>query len=215
MNRPLLLLVILFMFSLISCNHLTDDIVQSENDIRTQFLKGKSKSEIQFEYHKLEIGEMKNLWISKLNQTLEGELKEVQKKLVKDLIFELRKVSSYENLYNENIKNIGLKLAENFTFEDFVGSFSTLNNYSVSNNNFGFCEVCFASFSDDWGFNTESFRILAEDSPCNCKWTCGGTFGPEVDCTTDKCEETSSGCGFLWLQTCKERDVLIDTDGDC
>lgn len=47
---------------------------------------------------------------------------------------------------------------------------------------------------------------------CNCSWTCDSAFSGPIACYHENCNETSSGCGFLWLYSCDGRDEMYIED---
>ena len=182
------------------------------DDLRSEFLIVKSKTEILNDYQNLSIAGKKSLWVSKLNRVQGGNISEEQKTQIGELIVLLKEIEMPEDFYNEEIKKKGLSLASNMNRQDFIGTFASLYDYEILNEGSDVCDECIESFTNDWNNQKKIFRLASEDEPsCNCKWTCGGIFGPDVDCTTSTCESTSEGCGFLWFQTCEEREVV----GEC
>lgn len=199
-----------------SCDQIDQNDFQFEIDSRVEFLKDKPKSQVVSEYLLLTTLEKKELWLSKLNHTLSSDLSQKQRFLIQELIQEIQSVTTPSDFYKEEIRQLGLNLVREMDSIDFIGVFSTLNDYEVQNSGNAVCLDCISSLEGDWKYSNIVYRILNEEEPsCNCKWTCGGVLGTEVKCTTKTCKETSAGCGFLWLQTCEKRDVIVDTEGEC
>lgn len=199
-----------------SCDQVDQNDFQFERNNRVEFLKDKPKSQVVSEYLLLTTLEKKELWLSKLNHTLSSDLSQKQQYLIQELIQEIQSVTTPSDFYKEEIRQLALELAHEMDSIDFIGVFSTLNDYKVQNSGNAVCLDCINSLEGDWKNSTIVYRILHDEEPlCNCKWTCGGVLGPEVKCTTETCKETSAGCGFLWLQTCEKRDVILDSEGEC
>jgi len=88
--------------------------------------------------------------------------------------------------------------------------FNSLEDYKIQPNNNSKIDKNFAQQVKDGFSIIENQNERIEDNPeCNCGWTCGGS---ESECTHSQCESTSYGCGFLWLQSCTDRDELFAED---
>lgn len=199
-----------------SCDQIEQNDFQFEKDFRVEFLNDKPKSEVLSDYLELNALEKKELWLSKLDHTLSGELSKKQRFLILELVLELKSITTPEDFYKEEIRKLALELALEMDAIDFVGVFATLKDYRVQNAGNLVCLDCISSLESDWKDSGIDYRIFHEEEPaCNCKWTCGGILGPDVQCTTKDCKETSAGCGFLWLQSCEKRDVLGDSEEEC
>jgi hypothetical protein len=199
-----------------SCDQIDQNDFQFEIDSRVEFLKDKPKSQVVSEYLELTLPEKKELWLAKLNHTLLGNLSQKQRFLMQNLITELQSVATPADFYKEEIRLLALELAREMDSDDFIGVFASLNDYQVQNSGNTICLDCISSLENDWENSNIVSRVSHDEEPlCNCKWTCGGVLGPEVKCTTTTCKETSAGCGFLWLQTCEKRDVIVDAEGEC
>lgn len=185
-------------------------------DFRKEFLIGKSKTQIMFDYQALSVFEKKKLWLDKIHFALNGEVTPEQKRIIEEILEELEMVEKADDFLSDKMRKLGRRLAQRMTMEDFIGTFATLYDYKIRNEVGDVCQEYIDSLEDEFFISRGASRLNSEDEPpCNCKWTCGGLLGPDVDCTTSNCEETSSGCGWFWSQSCEERDVLLDTNDEC
>ena len=143
------------------------------------------------------------LWLSKINALL-------QLQMDSEIRVEIRKlkseVTSDYSLSNPKILTIADRLARLLTYDDFISLFVKIDPYQGSNIRMSTrpCDLCL----DLLATLPESPSGLGEPSalpPCNCNWTCGDAWSSG---TTSNCSHTEDGCGFLWLSSCKLRDIL-------
>jgi hypothetical protein len=183
-----------------------------------------SKDVQKYEYRKLSFENRKSLWIDKLNQVLTTSIPLNSKQLISNLILELGNANDeVEVLDNDKVRKISLELVEVFPQEDFLKVFSSLANYTPRHSeifsDFNPCEFCKEDMVNSWTYDAKNssntaHRESEEKKECSCKWTCEDDG--QTTCVSTDCKSTSRGCGFLWMQSCEEKQGLIDpTTGDC
>lgn len=200
-----------FIFTLLLFNSCSDD---SQNDVNQQlelvdFRKtfiSKDFFRQKEEFLNLSESEKSRLWVSKLNQVKSNDLPKEHMELLSRLII-LLEDNSYDNLStNEEFIYISKRFFEITPFSDLNNIFSNLEDYTFRG---GFDEKSgFIEFENDFQTKskTKASLMFFALPDCNCSWTCASECNPY--CTTKNCNETSTGCGFLWLQSCKKKAIL-------
>ena len=199
-------MVIGTLFFVASCKDSTADVTLSNTDAvvsskRLEFTKGKNMDVIKDDYRRLSEDKKKELWVDKLHQIQSQPLSPEQLTLVQELETEVTRNGSEFLMENEKIRAIGLRLAAITPRENFVQMFSSLEDYKYSGGSkTGVCNECIADMQ------TENVRnpLGTRSKPCNCNWTCDSVPGS----STSNCEPTGSGCGFLWLSSCRKRACI-------
>lgn len=143
--------------------------------------------------------EKKNIWIDKLEHLLSLSLPIEHLNYIGALKAELVALDGHQS--SQRIVEIGVSLANITPREDFLLMFASLVDYDFKNSFIG-SESCSECISDMLSESQQGNQNLAKRKSCNCSWTCDSYSG--VDSTSD-CEETETGCGFLWLFRCRER----------
>jgi hypothetical protein len=143
---------------------------------------------------------------------LSTELPADQLKLVESIIDELDEVSSIEELYhNRKLRDNFAKMAEITPKSELIKIFMSLGNYAPEKAAFASIEKCIdcgekarVQWSGYVHEHTESRSTStnARVEECNCDWTCDDDPGTGR-CSSGNCEDTASGCGFLWLGQCE------------
>lgn len=221
MKNIILILFVLFLFSC-SKKENSHSYENSKLEIRDSGLDSMYNSQGQLlisktEYLNLPAAIKKRLWINKFenigNQDYITDYKEV---LINELIAKI-KSQRLDTFYLSNeMKNIGVLLADQFSEDDFIKTFSSLDLNILSGVNTPICIKC----KEEILRNNENIieEIGGNGLPkCNCNWTCGDELASH-HCTGPKCcNRTRYGCGFLWLNPCTGRDSLMPAnpgDGD-
>lgn len=162
------------------------------------------------DYMELNFSEQKTLWTDKLNQIKTENISVAQETQIDIILNAISIANNRETLVsNNNLEDAAYEMLRLTSDQDFLLMFNTLDAYSVNNP---------ISYRDDIETSSAIFSKLEGDfnqgdieegdgalKKCNCNWTCGGSGS---SCTHSDCEETSSGCGFLWMFSCGERDEL-------
>jgi hypothetical protein len=196
--------------AIISGCSVNEDSPNIEIDPRLVFIDGKTDLEIKEGFSNLDFEGQKEIWISKLKQVLKTSIGQDQKEYINILISEFEKSNKIQDLKSKRIQVIAIEIAKITPKEDLHSMFTNLRNFEPSNFSAPeICNECLDSLIEDWDSDNEIFetnaRIMAK---CNCKWTCGVCFcSMDIKITSD-CTATSSGCGFLWLQSCEKRDYI-------
>lgn len=194
---------------LVACNKdnfQTDSDSMAKSNLRESFLKSKDFATIKSDFNDLTEKEKIALWNEKLDQLLIQNIPNEHKKLIKELSTELKETT----INVENISNIAILLAKITPEDDFYKMFTTLDDYRFEGHFTGITKV-----NDDLQNSLKSLKfnyikyinntILTAKSnggkPCNCNWTCSLYAGG----STTKCNQTTSGCGFLWAFPCENR----------
>jgi hypothetical protein len=196
--------------TIISGCSINEDTPNIEIDSRLVFIDGKTDLEIKEGFFNLDFEGQKELWISKLHQVLTTSIDQDQKDYINILVSEFEKSNNIQDLKSNRIQVIAIEIAKITPKEDLISMFTNLRNFEPSNSSaFEVCNECLDSLIEDWDSDNEIFETSAKTmAKCNCKWTCGVCFcSMDVKITSD-CTATSSGCGFLWLQSCEKRDYI-------
>ena len=207
MKKIITFITAFILLSITSCR-------QEENkmdDFREE-LQGKSEITQKNSFGNLTTDKKVEIWESKLSQVLTQNLTEEQRTLVKALKEEVRNMNS-PNYDGIRLIELGIALAKVTPENDYISMVSTLENFSKTKNDI----VSSTSRNNFVVQDLENFlikvktrnKLIIEESQtsgnifnkkptCNCSWTCGMYGG-----TNDNCNESTSGCGFLWTQPCK------------
>jgi hypothetical protein len=105
----------------------------------------------------------------------------------------------------EIMQDTGVAIALNMEGDLSINLFATKDELLSSSSFPGPCSSCASDLASNPTRNGDP-----EKPKCNYRWTCGG---PGSICTHEECEPTIRGCGFLFLQSCDERDEAYI--GDC
>lgn len=200
-NNVKFLSCLMIVLSILGCSNDNSTLEGESNNLREQFLEGKSYIEIKESFNSLSATEKYYLWNEKLEQILNQNLPQQHKTLLKDLKNELE--SNYTNS-NNKIKEISILLAEITPEEDFVKMFFDLNDYNFNSfsPNFLPSESLKSDLEGSNFYYSTPDDIQLRAPSCNCNWSCDlQQINPTV-CETSNCEPTTSGCGFLGMNGC-------------
>ncbi|WP_314235335.1 bacteriocin fulvocin C-related protein [Capnocytophaga sputigena] len=216
MKEKFLFLTVTFFCLFISCsktqNNDNENNKSEVKDFRTEFIENKSSEEILNDFNQASFEVKQKLWIEKMNHLLKQDFNsDIKKniKIIKDFIEDFGDKDKYQ-LFNEAT----IKLAESIPYEDFYLMFESLNDYNYSGNFIGKNKVS-ENFIDDIAKLKTSYYIggysdsdmttaippMLTKRDCNCKWCLSELYMEP----TKNCNETSWGCGFLFLQSCNSR----------
>nr|WP_315221173.1 bacteriocin fulvocin C-related protein [uncultured Flavobacterium sp.] len=206
----LLLCVLLFIVGTIfvACSSTSDERFKEtsiDSNLRKDFLEGKNFDEVKKDFSELETKKKYALWNDKINQLLTQKLPDEHVAILKQLKVEL--VNMADDKPNK-IPELAIQLAKITPKQDFIRMFAELEDYKYE-----------GRFHDDEKISNEiinTFRTVisnrtmeadrsstktSKKKKCNCSWTCDSTVGGY----TTNCEETTSGCGFMWAFPCTGR----------
>jgi hypothetical protein len=171
---------------------------------RLEFLKTKNIGELKSNYRSLPDNEKKELWIDKIHQIQTQSLTSEQLTIISNLEKELMQPNSSFSMENDVLKNLGIRLASITPREDFLNMFSSLENFTYKgfDSNKQVCLECVNDMQNEVR-NIKSLNTRA--LPCTCRWNCPDGPGK----VTSNCDQTSIGCGWFWLQSCK-KGMCID-----
>lgn len=201
--KTLKLITIIVVF-VSSCSDNQNDLSHDTNQLRSIFLKDKDYNHVKKDYLSLENSVKTDLWIEKLNQLQNSNLPENHKNLIQELTIELKSGNSNET----KLRSLAIELAKITPEHDFLMMFGALEDYSPKID---------GGFHDDFisielqenlqsigSFNEKAKTNLTGKAlpECNCSWTCDWYNNGYSD---TNCNETTTGCGFLWLQSCDEK----------
>jgi len=85
-----------------------------------------------------------------LNNIQTGNISEEQKTQIGGLTILLKGIERQDDFYSEEIKRKGLRLASIMNRQDFIGSFASLYDYEILNEDSDVCRECIESFTSDW-----------------------------------------------------------------
>lgn len=165
--------------------------------LRANLTENKTISEIKEKYSSIVSEDKISVWQDKLEQLKSLDLPSENLILINELSKELKNYNVSKEI--DGINAIAKSLANITPIEDYVKMFASLENYQFTDKFEGSAMAIdyFDSFEvkNDFEFKLESSTSKRPD--CNCRWTCG-----EVSGSHSNCNETSIGCGFLWLGSC-------------
>lgn len=201
------LMTITFLFALLfhSCNEPmvhNDELVSSNREI---LFDGLSIKQQKIVFNGLSDSEKKSLWIDKIDHVIKQDLENDQIEALKEISDLLQLSLNFESVREDyKFKQALLKLAKNTSYEDYLNIFMDLRSfesYKISKTNqfqkAALNNILITSFEEIKLKNKTGSRL--EKETCNCSWTCDD----DSPFYTTDCEETSMGCGFLFLFSCK------------
>jgi hypothetical protein len=163
--------------------------------------------------------EQKQAWISRLETYFELDLNSPQKGILKEMVLDLKEIEKGKFFLSENLKQNAVAMAKITPREDFLKLFCEATTSLPVLRKTGLpCVVCITDLENYVNANTNhdnSVTLRAEN--CVCSWTCqqqednllcpdgeyATTLSPcQGGQTTGCCNQTSSGCGFLFLFGC-------------
>lgn len=171
--------------------------------------------------------EQKIAWISRLKMYSDLDLTQAQKELVNELISDLKELEKDQFHLTENLIQDAISLAKITPQVDFLNLFcENMVSLPVLHKTGPICSDCITALenyvrptiNDD---GSVTFRAV----DCDCNWTCqqqednmlcpsGQTATTLTACTdgqtTDCCNQTASGCGFLNGFSCTGHVTCVD-----
>jgi hypothetical protein len=129
-----------------------------------------------------------HIWLSKLSQLQSQNLPEIIAEKVD------RAITLIKNdglVMTEDLSEAIAYLEGNIPNDHLLHMFSIVNDYDY--------EGDFNRELDTKAFFSSS---LTTKGDCSCRWCIGA-----IDGTHGDCDETGSGCGFLWIQSCNRRPI--------
>ena len=149
------------------------------------------------------------MWNSKLSQILNEDLTSQQKDIVQKIKNE---TPNLDNVNYDGVRliELSIEMAKITPQDEFIRMFSFLGDYKRDSQAYKKSIQNDLIVNDLKTFlntiNSQNYKFYQSNEnggnknvkpECNCKWTCGMYGG-----TDDNCTGSSSGCGFLWLQSC-------------
>lgn len=203
-HKTLNLIITLVLSICFSCSNENDNATHTETQLRSAFLKDKDYQTVKSEYSILESSIKTELWLEKLTQLRNLNLSESHNNLIKDLINQLQDESTDDN----KISSIAVALAKITPEQDFLMMFGSLDDYKLGADGSFHDNIISLDLQHSLK-NLESYsKTLKATSSnkalpdCNCSWTCDWYNNGY---SNTNCNETTTGCGFLWLQSCVEK----------
>jgi len=182
---------------------------------RKILLQESSKDKLLEKYNSLSYSDKMKIWEEKLLQSIENSPKEYNEH-IHSIINKIKSTSSAQELINsDDFRDLTMKTAENIAPSTFTDIFFSLNDLHFDNS--GVIESKSEESRDLINYLKQSFEKArntkpsstqnkSAEKPCNCNWTCGDSAS---ECTHSDCEATDTGCGFLWLFSCEQRDEIF------
>lgn len=188
------LIVSLALFNLISCSDNNEIERTSSNKRISQVLNEKNYTTQKIMYSLLNEEEKLKIWNDKIENILQ---KNNLTKEQSDLIYELKNNISL-NLFKDGERNDEREIFKSIFVKNFLKK--TVNVFSED-----FIVSNFYYINE----NTAKAVPIDDLSDCTCNigsmWSCSGSF----ECKdTNKCADTTSGCGFLTMFECTGRCFL-------
>ncbi len=201
-HKTLNLVVVILLFT--SCSNPENELAQETSQLRATFMKDKEYEQVIKDYSNLENSVKISLWMEKLNQLKSLNLSENHMILIQKLSQQLKEDSA--NM--EEITSLAIDLAKITPEHDFMMMFGNLDDYSPKVNgefhdNFISIELQ-ENLLNIGAFekNLKKTSLSGKVPDCNCSWTCDWYNNGY---SNTNCNETTTGCGFLWLQSCDEK----------
>lgn len=187
MKKLLFSLIAIVMFS----------FVGEAQTLRAEFLHGKStQAEIVEAFNKLSEKDQRDLWLEKFDQLLSLNLPAEHKELIQKLRDGVDKGVD-KSQASEYLANAA-SLAKITPKKDFGLMFELLQDYEYTGSFIDTKELPSSYITD-----LENTDMFARAN-CSCRWCLG--YGGS---TGSNCTSTSSGCGFLWMQSCNQCIVCL------
>jgi len=188
------LIASLALFNLVSCSDNTEIEEISSNNRISQVLNEKNYATQKIMYSLLNEEEKLKIWNDKIENILQ---KNNFTKEQSDLIYELKNNISL-NLFKDGERNNEREIFKTIFVKNFLKK--TVNVFSED-----FIVSNFYYINE----NTAKVAPIGDLSDCTCNigsmWSCSGSF----ECKdTNKCADTTSGCGFLTMFECTGRCFL-------
>ncbi len=190
-------------------------VALTKENTRANFLKNNTFDENKSKFDNLVTKDKYILWNNKIEQLLDQKLPNAHLVILKQLQIELKNLAIDKP---NRIPELAIKLARITPKQDFIMMFAELEDYhyngkfidtaKVPNEIINSFKITITNRNQDTKHNIKTSRR----KKCNCSWTCDSTVGGY----TTNCEETTSGCGFMWMFPCTGRvfseEILIKKD---
>ncbi|MAT55133.1 MAG: hypothetical protein CMN32_11685 [Saprospirales bacterium] len=158
-------------------------------------------------------------WIARLNEYKNLDLKPSQVILIDELIKEIESMDTEVFMATPKLTELAIEMAKITPMEDYLNLFCSTGDYLPEITGIGsVCEQCINDLRNvDFQSFDPSNEVKSRTSDCNCAWTCqqqednmlcepgyyATTLPPcDDDQTSGCCNQTASGCGFLFLYSC-------------
>lgn len=183
---------------------------------RTEFIL-ENKDNLEQAYLELRPDVQKQLWLDKISNS---KFIFEDPKIVSSIAHLTSILSSSDFsrnlLVDKEFNSIVVSLANSMSKSDFLNTFASIRDIDQNIN--ASDDKCIECIQDIESQLLAFIEGPDPDKKCNCRWTCGDLEGVNSTvCVTDVCTETVTGCGFLWLFSCRKRDIseLTFQPGDC
>lgn len=162
-----------------------------------------------FKTSEVEVKQMSNdFWIKRVEESKVYFNDKILINHLNDLKAELSKHNEVLVL-NKEILDLAIKITPLVSEDMFLKIFCSIDELPKEYINGSYCSYCLEDIIKEGTSANVTLKSGpdGDDLPrCNCKWFCGGI---EVACTHDQCASTGLGCGFLWMQSCNQRDEIF------
>jgi hypothetical protein len=184
----------------VSCTNQQSDVAISHETDLSYLIMSKS------EYISLKPNEQVDFWLSRLEYTL--NLSSTQNEIVEKMIKDIKSQSLKDFKLTINLKELGVGAVSNFSQNDFLTVFCSVDRVPEINNIGGICDQCLIDLQKNEAQSDDSSTEDKKDKlDCNCKWTCGSYLSGPIAYSHTDCKGVK-GCGFFGLGTCTGRDEL-------
>lgn len=203
--------ILLALFSIVSCrqNELVSDEYRNN-------LSLKSELEQKNLFKKLNTDSQLELWQNKLEQIKRENISDEQRNLINNISKELSNIEE-KNFNGQKLFEYAVEMAQITPEDEFIRMFSKLEDYKRNEGSYkgfvssqeshskSFIETDLLEYLSRIKEGKVKIKLYKGDDSsssterpaCNCKWTCS-FYGPR----NTKCDFSTAGCGFLWLQEC-------------
>jgi hypothetical protein len=185
-----------------ACSENQNEVPQNSEQLRAAFLAQKNYQQVKMDYFSLEESTKKELWLEKLNQPKKLDFSEEHIILIQELSDHLSQEASDLN----KITALAVELAKITPEQDFLMMFGNLEDYQPRNDGGFHDDLISVELQESLlsiGSLEKNIKSVSGKTPdCNCSWTCSWYNNGY---SNTNCNETTTGCGFLWLQSCIEK----------
>jgi hypothetical protein len=145
------------------------------------------------EYISLKPNEQRDFWLSRLEYTMSLDLNVTQNEITQKMIKDIKNQSTKDFKLTVNLKDLSVEAASNFSKDDFLTVFCSVNRVPEINNIGEICDQCLIDLQKNETQSDDSAEDKKDKLDCNCKWSCGSYLSGPIACSHTDCKEVK-GC---------------------
>jgi hypothetical protein len=171
----------------VSCTNRQSDITISQEGDLSYLIMSKN------EYISLKPNEQRDFWLSRLEYTMSLDLNVTQNEITQKMIKDIKNQSTKDFKLTVNLKDLSVEAASNFSKDDFLTVFCSVNRVPEINNIGEICDQCLIDLQKNETQSDDSAEDKKDKLDCNCKWSCGSYLSGPIACSHTDCKEVK-GC---------------------